>query len=56
MFANSWFVGANVEGRAPSIRVYLGGYNAYLDMLDREADKNYASFLTQISDCGRYRA
>lgn len=42
--ANSWLVGANLEGRDPVVTVYLGGHDAYLDQLDRESAAGYPSF------------
>lgn len=42
--ANSWLVGANLDGRDPVVTVYLGGHDAYLDQLDRESEAGYPSF------------
>lgn len=48
--ANSWLVGANVDGRDPVVTVYLGGHDAYLDQLDAEAAAEYPSFVRGPAD------
>lgn len=42
---NSWFTGANIEGKARAFNVYFGGANAYGDKLEAETASDYASFL-----------
>jgi cation diffusion facilitator CzcD-associated flavoprotein CzcO len=42
--ANSWFAGANIEGKPRAINIYFGGANAYADKLEGEASSNYESF------------
>ena len=41
---NSWFTGANIEGKARAFNVYFGGANAYGDRLEAEAEQGYPSF------------
>jgi cyclohexanone monooxygenase len=43
---NSWFTGANIEGKARAFNVYFGGQNAYLDRLQIEAADKYPGFAT----------
>ncbi|MBT2523366.1 NAD(P)/FAD-dependent oxidoreductase [Arthrobacter sp. ISL-28] len=38
---NSWFVGANVKGKAESIVIYLGGYKPFFDRSDQVADAGF---------------
>lgn len=42
--ANSWFTGANIEGKARAYNVYFGGANNYADLCDAETAAGYASF------------
>jgi cyclohexanone monooxygenase len=42
---NSWFTGANIEGKPKVFNVYFGGQNKYLDQLDAEAAERYPGFL-----------
>lgn len=41
---NSWFTGANIEGKPVAYNVYFGGANAYADLLEKEAESSYSSF------------
>lgn len=43
--ANSWFTGANIEGKPRSFNVYFGGANVYGDKLEEEAESGYQGFL-----------
>jgi cyclohexanone monooxygenase len=47
--ANSWFTGANIEGKAKAFGVYFGGAKMYGDKLDEEAAAGYPGF-RQYSD------
>jgi cation diffusion facilitator CzcD-associated flavoprotein CzcO len=42
--ANSWFAGANIEGKPRAFNVYFGGANAHADMCDAEAEAGYPHF------------
>lgn len=42
--ANSWYVGANVEGKPRYFMAYLGGVPAYLQSLEACADGGYSGF------------
>lgn len=42
--ANSWFTGANIEGKPHAYNVYFGGANHYADICDAEAAGGYPSF------------
>jgi cyclohexanone monooxygenase len=42
--ANSWFTGANIEGKPKAIGVYFGGAKMYGDKLDEEAAAGYPGF------------
>ncbi|KAE8765880.1 flavin-containing monooxygenase [Georgenia thermotolerans] len=42
---NSWFTGANIEGKVRAFNVYFGGANNYADRCDAEAASGYASFV-----------
>jgi hypothetical protein len=41
---NSWFTGANIEGKARAFNVYFGGAHVYGDKLDAEAAAGYPGF------------
>jgi cation diffusion facilitator CzcD-associated flavoprotein CzcO len=41
---NSWFTGANIEGKPVAYNVYFGGANVYGDKLEAEAGAGYPSF------------
>jgi cation diffusion facilitator CzcD-associated flavoprotein CzcO len=43
--ANSWFAGANIEGKVQAINIYFGGANTYADRLEAEAASTYESFV-----------
>lgn len=40
--ANSWYSGANIEGKAPSFMPYLGGFKGYVDRCSEVRDADYA--------------
>ncbi|MEU6643611.1 NAD(P)/FAD-dependent oxidoreductase [Saccharomonospora sp. NPDC046836] len=42
--ANSWFAGANIEGKARAFNVYFGGHAAHADRCAAEAAAGYPSF------------
>ncbi|KQW69878.1 NAD(P)/FAD-dependent oxidoreductase [Methylibium sp. Root1272] len=42
--ANSWYMGANVPGKARQILLYLGGFKAYKDTCEAVASKGYEGF------------
>ncbi|WP_170234947.1 flavin-containing monooxygenase [Croceicoccus sediminis] len=42
--ANSWYVGANIEGKGPVGLAYFGGINNYWDHCRTSADNGYAGF------------
>lgn len=42
--ANSWFTGANIEGKPRAFNVYFGGANTYGDKLDEEAASDHQNF------------
>ncbi|MFF2846077.1 flavin-containing monooxygenase [Streptomyces sp. NPDC058001] len=42
--ANSWFAGANIEGKARAFNVYFGGANVHADLCDTEAAAGYPHF------------
>lgn len=42
--ANSWFAGANIEGKARAFNVYFGGHAAHTDCCDTEAAEGYPHF------------
>jgi cation diffusion facilitator CzcD-associated flavoprotein CzcO len=41
---NSWFTGANIEGKPRAYNIYFGGHNVYGDKLDAEAQAQYPGF------------
>ncbi|MEN8672989.1 NAD(P)/FAD-dependent oxidoreductase [Nocardioides sp.] len=43
--ANSWFTGANVEGKAVAYSIYFGGHESHSDLCDAEAADDYPSFV-----------
>jgi hypothetical protein len=42
--ANSWFTGANVEGKTIAYNIYFGGHGSHADLCDAEAAGSYPSF------------
>jgi len=42
--ANSWFTGANVEGKTVAYNIYFGGHGSHADLCEAEADNEYPSF------------
>ena len=42
--ANSWYVGANIPGKARVFMPYVNGLNLYRDECDAVADDGYAGF------------
>ena len=43
--ANSWAVGANIEGKPRVYNVYYAGFKAYADRCDEEAEARYPNFI-----------
>jgi cyclohexanone monooxygenase len=43
----SWFMGANIPGKAHAPLFYFGGATAYFDELQRSADSDFPGFVTQ---------
>jgi cyclohexanone monooxygenase len=41
---SSWFVGANIPGKKPSVLFYFGGAAAYFAELDKVAERNFEGF------------
>jgi cation diffusion facilitator CzcD-associated flavoprotein CzcO len=39
-----WFLGANIEGKTPSVLFYFGGAGAYFDELEQEAARGFSGF------------
>ena len=42
--ADSWYMGANVPGKARAILLYLGGFRAYRSTCESVAAKGYEGF------------
>lgn len=42
--ANSWFTGANVEGKTVAYNIYFGGHGSHADLCEEEAAAKYPSF------------
>lgn len=42
---NTWFAGANIDGKAHAINVYFGGANGYFDAIRSNADQDYPGFV-----------
>ena len=42
--ANSWFTGANVEGKTIAYNIYFGGHGSHADLCEAEAANGYPSF------------
>lgn len=42
---NTWFAGANIDGKAHAINVYFGGSNNYFDACDATAAADYEGFV-----------
>lgn len=43
--ANSWYVGANIDGKSPRGLLYFGGIGRYRQALEKCAESNYEGFL-----------
>ena len=41
---NSWFLGANIPGKKPSVLFYFGGAAGYFDQLDQVAERDFSGF------------
>lgn len=46
---NSWFFGANIEGKPRAVNVYFGGAHVYADLCDAEAAAGYPGFVPSTS-------
>lgn len=42
--ADSWYVGANIEGKPRSFMVYMGGFDTYRQRLETLAEQDYPGF------------
>ena len=42
---NTWFAGANIEGKAHAFNVYFGGADAYFGAIHQAAEKQYQGFV-----------
>jgi cation diffusion facilitator CzcD-associated flavoprotein CzcO len=42
--ADSWYAGANIEGKARSFMIWVGGFDAFADRCDEVAAKGYEGF------------
>src|SRR5690606_18687359 len=43
--ANSWYMGANIDGKTRVFMPYIGGFKRYLDLCDEARDGGYAGFV-----------
>lgn len=43
--AKSWYVGANIPGKANFFPIFAGGFSRYIEMCTKAADNNYAEFV-----------
>ncbi|GAA5161663.1 NAD(P)/FAD-dependent oxidoreductase [Pseudonocardia eucalypti] len=48
---SSWFLGANIPGKKPSVLFYFGGAAAYFDDLEKVADRDFDGF-AMVSPAG----
>lgn len=46
---DSWYTGANIEGKARGFQIYVGGYDQYRKICDEVASKGYEGFLLTSS-------
>jgi hypothetical protein len=42
--ANSWYLGANIEGKKRVFMVYVGGFDTYTDICSGIAARGYEGF------------
>jgi cation diffusion facilitator CzcD-associated flavoprotein CzcO len=47
---DSWYMGANIEGKARGFQIYLGGVGPYRQICDKVAEKGYEGFTLQASE------
>ncbi|MFS0638505.1 NAD(P)/FAD-dependent oxidoreductase [Mesobacillus foraminis] len=47
---DSWYMGANIEGKARGFQIYLGGVGPYRQICDDVAEKGYEGFTLQASE------
>jgi len=43
--ADSWYLGANIEGKPRVFMPYIGGFKTYLDLCEEARDSGYAGFI-----------
>jgi cyclohexanone monooxygenase len=43
--ANSWYMGANVDGKPRVFMPYVGGVNTYREYCDQVVERGYAGFV-----------
>jgi cation diffusion facilitator CzcD-associated flavoprotein CzcO len=46
----SWYMGANIEGKARGFQIYLGGVGPYRQICDEVAEKGYDGFTLKASE------
>jgi len=46
----SWYMGANIEGKARGFQIYLGGVGPYRQICDEVAEKGYEGFTLKASE------
>ncbi|MBU8768868.1 flavin-containing monooxygenase [Cytobacillus oceanisediminis] len=47
---DSWYMGANIEGKARGFQIYLGGVGTYRKICDEVAEKGYEGFILKASE------
>ncbi|PFN96803.1 cyclohexanone monooxygenase [Bacillus sp. AFS076308] len=47
---DSWYMGANIEGKARGFQIYLGGVGPYRQICDEVAEKGYEGFMLKASE------
>ncbi|MGO4890591.1 flavin-containing monooxygenase [Anaerobacillus sp. MEB173] len=45
---DSWYTGANIEGKARGFQIYVGGYGPYRQICDEVAQKGYEGFSLRV--------
>jgi cation diffusion facilitator CzcD-associated flavoprotein CzcO len=43
--ADSWYVGANIPGKARSFAIYVGGFDRYVQRCDEQVDNDFEGFV-----------
>ncbi|PLS02499.1 flavin-containing monooxygenase [Neobacillus cucumis] len=47
---DSWYMGANIEGKSRGFQIYLGGVGPYRQICDEVAEKGYEGFILKASE------